>query len=61
MVNDIRVLTDQSGFQPIDQGFLSKGLPQERDCRQHLRTRRLVSKTRLETVSLITKPEPGQG
>jgi hypothetical protein len=48
MVNDIRVLTDQSGFHEINQGFLAKGLAQEPDrtSRQRLGTRRLISKTR---------------
>jgi hypothetical protein len=32
MVNNICVLTHQSGFQAINHGFLTKGLDQEPDC-----------------------------
>jgi hypothetical protein len=46
MVNNIRVVTHQSSFQAINQGFLTKGLAQEPDCPgcQRLPTRRLISK-----------------
>jgi hypothetical protein len=47
MVKNIRVLTHQSSFQAINQGFLAKGLAQEPDRpgRQRLATDRLISKT----------------
>jgi hypothetical protein len=47
MVNNICVLTHQSSFQAINQGFLTKGLAQEPDCpgRQRVPTRSLISKT----------------
>ena len=47
MVNDIRGLTDQCGFQAVNQGFLAEGLAEEPDCPrcQYPRTCRLVGET----------------
>ena len=50
MVNDIRVLRDQSGFQAIKQDLFANGLTQKSDCPrgQYLRTRRLIGLPRNE-------------